>query len=132
MFHSLSLLVLLPMFIVGAIAVWIAGVQLSNTSDDLSDRFHLGEALGGLIFLAITTNLPEIAITSAAALSHNLGMAIGNILGGIAVQTLVLVGLDVFALRSKFALFSSSPPSSHLERVRCLRRVGTRSPIRSG
>lgn len=104
MLHSLPLLFLLPIFLAGAIAVWIAGVQLSNTSDDLSDRFHLGEALGGIIFLAITTNLPEIAITSAAALSHNLGIAIGNILGGIAVQTLVLVGLDVFALRSKFAL----------------------------
>ncbi|HEU5229098.1 MAG TPA: sodium:calcium antiporter [Ktedonobacteraceae bacterium] len=104
MFHSLPLLVLLPIFVVAAVAVWIAGVQLSNTSDDLSDRFHLGQALGGLVFLAITTNLPEIAITSTAAVSHNLGIAIGNILGGIAVQTLVLVGLDALALRGKFAL----------------------------
>ena len=104
MFNSLPLLLLLPVFIIGALAVWIAGLQLSHASDDLSDRFHLGEALGGIIFLAITTNLPEIAITSAAALSHNLGIAIGNILGGIAIQTLVLVGLDAFAIRSKFAL----------------------------
>lgn len=104
MFHSLPLVILLPIFVVGAIAVWIAGVQLSNTSDSLSDRFHLGQALGGLVFLAITTNLPEIAITSSAALTHNLGIAIGNILGGIAVQTLVLVGLDALALRGKFAL----------------------------
>ena len=50
---------------------------------------------GGLILLAITTNLPEIAITVTAALHHDLGIAIGNILGGIALQTVVLVALDV-------------------------------------
>lgn len=61
-------------------------------------RLGLGEALGGLIFLAIATNLPEAAITTAAGLSGNLGIAIGNLLGGVAVQTVVLVLLDA-ALR---------------------------------
>jgi len=48
-----------------------------------------------LILLAITTNLPEIAIVSSAAVHHDLGVAIGNILGGIALQTVVLVILDI-------------------------------------
>ena len=47
-----------------------------------------------MVLLAVATNLPEIAITSAAALAHDLGIAIGNILGGIAIQTVVLVALD--------------------------------------
>jgi cation:H+ antiporter len=61
----------------------------------LDTRLGLGQALGGAVLLAVATNLPEIAITASAALSHDLGIAIGNILGGIAIQTVVLVALDV-------------------------------------
>jgi cation:H+ antiporter len=104
MFNSLSLPILLLIFGVAAAAIWIAGIQLSNTTDVLSSRLGLGEALGGLILLAIATNLPEIAITASAALQHNLGIATGNILGGIAIQTVVLVILDVFGVRGKYPL----------------------------
>jgi cation:H+ antiporter len=96
---SLGLPLLLVVFLAAAAGVWLAGVQLSDTVDVLSTRLGLGEALGGLILLAIATNLPEIAITVSAALGHNLGIAIGNILGGIAIQTVVLVALDAFGRR---------------------------------
>ncbi len=95
----MSLPFLLLIFVVAAIAVWIAGIQLSNTTDVLSSRLGFGEALGGLILLAIATNLPEMAITVSAALQHNFEIATGNILGGVAIQTVVLVLLDVFGIR---------------------------------
>ena len=104
MFQSLPLFALILIFIGGAVAVWIAGIQLSNTTDVLSSRLGLGEALGGLLFLSIATNLPEIAITATAGLAHNIGIAIGNILGGIAIQTVVLVIMDVFGLGRRDAL----------------------------
>lgn len=100
MFDTMSLPLLIAIFGASAGAVWIAGVHLSNSTDVLSTRWHLGEALGGLILLAIVTNLPELAITASGALRHNLGIAIGNILGGIAIQTVVLVLLDVIGLGS--------------------------------
>jgi cation:H+ antiporter len=92
---GLPLLVLLAIFLAAAGAIWAAGAQLSDQTDVLATRLHLGAALGGLILLAIATNLPEIAIVASAALSGSVGVAVGNILGGIAIQTLVLVGLDV-------------------------------------
>ena len=56
---DLPLLVLLAIFVVAATAIWLAGVQLSEQTDVLSTRLHLGAALGGLILLAIATNLPR-------------------------------------------------------------------------
>lgn len=97
----LALPLLLLLFAGSAGAIWLAGVQLSDQTDVLATRLHLGTALGGLILLAVATNLPEIAITVSAALSGDIGVAVGNILGGIAIQTVVLVALDVFGIRGR-------------------------------
>jgi cation:H+ antiporter len=100
----LSSPVLLTLFLLSAGVIWYAGVRLSTTTDVLSERLGLGSALGGLILLAVVTNLPETAITVSAALSHHLDVAVGNILGGIAVQTVVLAILDAAGVRSRSPL----------------------------
>ncbi|MBC5829576.1 MAG: sodium:calcium antiporter [Candidatus Eremiobacteraeota bacterium] len=97
----MNTLALVAIFCVAAGVIWIAGSSLSKATDVFDEHFHLGEALGGLIFLAISTNLPEIAIVASASLHHDMGLAIGNILGGIAIQTVVLVLLDAAGMRKK-------------------------------
>jgi cation:H+ antiporter len=97
MLESLSLVALVPIFLVAAGVVWAAGIRLSDATDVLSARLHLGEALGGMLFLAIATNLPEIAIAVSGGISGETQIVTGNILGGIAIQTVVLVLLDVVA-----------------------------------
>ncbi len=99
MFEHLPLWGLIGGFVVAAGIVWVAGIKLSDTTDVLASRLGLGQALGGLILLAIATNLPELAITATAAFRGDLGVAIGNILGGIAIQTVVLVLLDLFGVK---------------------------------
>jgi cation:H+ antiporter len=105
--NALPLWLLLVIFVVAAAVVWVSGVQLSRQTDVLSTRLHLGQALGGTILLAIATNLPEIAITVSAAISGDLSVAIGDILGGIGVQTVVLVILDI-ALRKPLTYRAAS------------------------
>ncbi len=87
---------LLALFCGGAIATWIAGVWLAKATDVIDDRFGLGETIGGMVLLSITGSLPELAITISAATSGHLDIAAGNLIGGVAVQTLVLVIADRF------------------------------------
>lgn len=100
---STALLVVL--FAAGGVVTWIAGLRLSGTTDALDNRLGLGEALGGLILLSIAGSLPEVAITVSAAASGNLALASGNLIGGIAVQTLVLVICDAVAGRDRTLSF---------------------------
>jgi cation:H+ antiporter len=91
---SVSTALLVVIFVAGSGATWAAGVLLSKTTDSLDRRLGLGDEVGGLILLAIAGTLPEIAIVSSAALAGHLDLAVGNLIGGIAIQTLVLVALD--------------------------------------
>src|SRR5215217_6289570 len=88
--------VLLVIFLAAALATWVAGVNLAKATDLLDDRYGLGEALGGMILLSVAGSLPELAITISAAVAGNLGMAAGNLIGGVAMQTFVLVIADRF------------------------------------
>ena len=92
---------LVVVFVAGAGATWLAGVRLSTTTDALDFRLGLGEELGGILLLAVAGSLPELAITVSAAAQGNLGLAAGNLIGGIAVQTMVLVVCDIVAGRER-------------------------------
>lgn len=98
---SLPTFVLLLIFLASAAVIWVAGIHLSEYTDVLAVRLHLGAALGGTILLAVATNLPEVAISVSAAVSGRVEVAVGNLLGGIAIQTVVLVAVDAFGVRRR-------------------------------
>jgi len=85
---------LLLIFLAAAVATWLAGISLSKATDALDARLGLGDELGGLILLSIAGSLPELAITISAAADGNLQLAAGNLIGGIAIQTMVLLICD--------------------------------------
>jgi cation:H+ antiporter len=99
--ESLSIPALVGIFSGGAIVTWIAGVYLSRSTDALDFRWKLGDALGGMILLSVSGSLPEVAITISAAAQHNLPLAAGNLIGGIAMQTMVLTICDMFVKGKK-------------------------------
>lgn len=95
---TLSSQLLIGIFLMATIAIWWSGIKLTIAIDAITSHFNLGEAFGGMVFLAIVTNLPEIAITAVASYHHDYDIAISNILGGIAIQTVVLVLIDIFGV----------------------------------
>ena len=95
--------------------MWIAGKALSKSTDALDARLGLGEELGGLLLLSIAGSLPEVAITVSAAAQGNLGLAAGNLIGGIAVQTMVLVVCDITVGRQRPLTFLVGALSPVLE-----------------
>jgi cation:H+ antiporter len=106
---------LVVLFVVAAAATWIAGIALSKTTDALDVRLGLGEELGGLLLLSVAGSLPELAITVSAAASGNLDLAAGNLIGGIAVQTMVLVICDFAVGRERPLTFLVGALSPVLE-----------------
>lgn len=87
--------------------IWWAGNVLAYSTDAIDSHVGWGEGMGGAVFLAIATNLPEVAIIVGCAYTHTMALAVGNILGGIAIQTVVLVILDGPALRRNIPLMST-------------------------
>ncbi len=106
---------LLLFFVVAAAATWGAGITLSKATDALDVRLGLGEELGGLLLLSVAGSLPEVAITVSAAAQGNLELAAGNLIGGIAVQTMVLVICDAVAGRERPLTFLVGALSPVLE-----------------
>jgi len=99
-----STLILIAVFVFSTAAIWIAGMKIISAIDAITLHFSLGEAFGGMVFLAVVTNLPEIAITAVAAYHHDYDIAVSNLLGGIAIQTVVLVLIDFFGVGRKAPL----------------------------
>lgn len=107
---SLSTPLLALAFVAASGATWAAGILLSQTTDELDRRLGLGDAIGGVVLLGIGGSLPELAITVSAAASGNLDIAAGNLIGGIATATMVLVVCDLFAPRPLTYLVGSLVP----------------------
>lgn len=91
------MLVHVAVFVFGAVAVWHAGTALSRDADALAEATRLGRAFVGVLVLGVATSLPEIATTVTAGTLDNPQLATGNLMGGVALQMVVLVVADAVA-----------------------------------
>jgi cation:H+ antiporter len=108
-FQSYSIWFNLLIFAGAAGVVWFAGSRISVYADGIADRTGLGQAFVGLVFLALATEMPEIGTTMTAAGSGNAQLAVGNLFGGIIMQTAILAVVDLFIGRNALTYFSPRP-----------------------
>lgn len=108
-FQSYGLWINLAIFAVAAGLVWFAGSRISGYADSIAARTGLSHAFVGLLFLALATETPEIATTVTAASGGNAELAIGNLFGGVVMQTAVIAVVDVIVLRAALTFFTPRP-----------------------
>ena len=81
-----------------AVLIGVFGTRITRVVDRLADRTGIGEAVAGALLLGASTSLSGVVLSVTAAWNGHAELAVGNALGGIAVQTLFLVAAD-FAYR---------------------------------
>lgn len=111
----MSHLALIAEFVIFGLITWLAGIWLTRTTDAIDNKYKLGSAFGGLLILGIVTSLPEIAVVITAALQKHYGIIIGTLLGGIAIQTVVIAIFDLKAGTKRALTFTAASLTLVLE-----------------
>lgn len=108
-FNSFPLILNLVLFTAAAAAIWRAGTQLSICADAISERRKIGKAVMGFVFLAAATELPEMVTTFSAAIAGNAVLVLGNMFGGITMQTAILAVADAVAVGAALTYYPRKP-----------------------
>ncbi|AHD03722.1 sodium:calcium antiporter [Leisingera methylohalidivorans] len=107
--EALPIYTLAAVFAVASALIWFAGTRLALAGDEISERFGLAKEFVGLLFLATVTELPEIVTTVTAAQVNNAELVLGNMFGGITMQTAILAVADIFAVRYALTSWPRKP-----------------------
>ena len=83
-------------FLFDALIVGMAGWVLSKTGIAIALDTGQSEGLVGGVFIAVSTSLPELVIAITAVRLKSLTLAVGDIIGGNAFDTLFIASSDVF------------------------------------
>ncbi len=89
------MLVPILLFILGLVLLIKGGDWFVDGATALAHRFHLPELLIGATVVSIGTTLPEVMVSSQAALIGNGGISYGNAIGSVICNTSLIAALTV-------------------------------------
>lgn len=98
-------------FALASAGITLAGVLMSKTADRLADRTGWGEAVIGSLFLAGATSLPDFAATVTAASAGHAELAMGNMMGSLALNLVFLCLGDIAYRRANLEHAAASLPN---------------------
>ena len=99
-----SLAVAVPVFLVSAVVVVLAGIMLARFGDQVADVTGWGALWVGTILVSVATSLPELVVNITGVLiDDDPGIALGNVFGAdmINIFTISMVAI-VFGVRNLF------------------------------
>ncbi len=91
-----SLQKLIIIYAVYAFIIIVAALALPFLASHIADATGLGKSFVGTFFLAISTSLPEIAVSIAAVRMGSVDLSVGNLLGSNIFNVLILAVDDLF------------------------------------
>lgn len=94
--HSTRLWPLVLRFMICACIVGVAGWVTANSGMAIAAQTGLSAGIMGGIFMAVSTSLPELVVAITAIRLGALTLAVGDIIGGNAFDTLFIAVSDVF------------------------------------
>lgn len=89
------MLVPVLLFLLGFVLLIKGGDWFVDGSVGIAHRFHLPELLIGATIVSIGTTLPEVMVSSQAALEGNAGISYGNAIGSVICNTSLIAALTV-------------------------------------
>ena len=82
------------LILIASLALIIGGATLlTDGSTALAARFRIPEFIVGLTIVAVGTSMPELTVSAISAFNRESAMAIGNVVGSNAFNTLAILGI---------------------------------------
>ena len=106
------MLVPVLLFLVGFGLLIKGGDWFVDGSVGIARRFHLPELLIGATIVSIGTTLPEVMVSSQAAMEGNAGISYGNAIGSIICNTSLIAALTITASPGKVQPKSFALPTA--------------------
>ncbi len=97
--YTLSKKQVILRYILFASVIVIAATALPYLAEEIAVKAQLNQSFVGTLFLAVSTSLPEIAISIAAIRTGSVDMAVGNLLGSNIFNIFLLFIDDLFYTR---------------------------------
>lgn len=89
------------LFAVGLVCLIKGGDWFVDGSSGLAHRLHIPELIIGATVVSIGTTLPEVMVSSTAAVQGNSGIAYGNAIGSVICNTALISALTIAIRPSK-------------------------------
>lgn len=90
---------------INAFIVIIAAIFLPKIGEGIAEATGLGQTFVGNIFIAISTSLPEIVVSTAAVKMGAINLAIGNLFGSNIFNIFILAIDDIFFIKGPILSF---------------------------
>jgi len=98
----------LAMYVLNAVVLIGAATYLPHLGEQIAELTGLGQTFVGNILIAVSTSLPEVAVSVAAVRIGAIDMAVGNLFGSNLFNIAVLALDDILYVKGPLLLWISS------------------------